>query len=48
MRSASLVALMAAVRAVLQGQPYTMLRDETYEQWKYMDIDFDPKQMFRS
>jgi colicin import membrane protein len=38
----------AAVRAVLQGQPYTMLRDETYEQWKYMDIDFDPKQMFRS
>jgi len=24
-----------------------MLRDETYEQWKYMDIDFDPKQMFR-
>lgn len=38
----------AAIRAVLQGQPYTMLRDETYEQWKYMDIDFDPKQMFRS
>lgn len=38
----------AAVRAVLQGQPYTMLRDESYEQWKYMDIDFDPKQMFRS
>lgn len=38
----------AAVRAVLQGQPYNMLRDESYEQWKYMDIDFDPKQMFRS
>jgi outer membrane biosynthesis protein TonB len=38
----------AAVRAVLEGQPYTMLRDETFEQWKYMDIDFDPKQMFRS
>ncbi len=38
----------AAVRAVLQGQPYTMLRDETYDQWKYMDIDFDPKTMFRS
>jgi len=38
----------AAVRAVLQGQPYTMLRDETYDQWKYMDIDFDPKQMFHS
>jgi colicin import membrane protein len=38
----------AAVRAVLDGQPYTMLRDETYDQWKYMDIDFDPKQMFHS
>ncbi|MBR0825249.1 protein TolA [Bradyrhizobium manausense] len=38
----------AAVRAVLQGQPYNMLRTETYEQWKYMDIDFDPKTMFRS
>ena len=33
----------AAVRAILQGQPYTMLRDETYEQWKYMDIDFAPE-----
>lgn len=38
----------AAVRAVLEGQPYTMLRDESYDQWKYMDIDFDPKQMFHS
>jgi colicin import membrane protein len=38
----------AAIRAVLAGQPYTMLRDETYDQWKYMDIDFDPKQMFHS
>jgi len=38
----------AAVRAVLQGQPFSMLRDETYEQWKYMDIDFDPKTMYRS
>jgi outer membrane biosynthesis protein TonB len=38
----------AAVRAVLQGQPYNMLRTETYDQWKYMDIDFDPKTMFRS
>jgi Sel1 repeat len=36
----------AAVRAVVQGQPYTMLRDETYEQWKYMDIEFDPIAMF--
>jgi colicin import membrane protein len=38
----------AAVRAVLQGQPYSMLRDETFDQWKFMDIDFDPKSMFRS
>ncbi|MGO4712417.1 protein TolA [Bradyrhizobium sp. 2TAF24] len=38
----------AAVRAVLQGQPYTMLRDETYDVWKDMVIDFDPKTMFRS
>jgi hypothetical protein len=36
----------AAVKAVLEGQPYTMLRDETYDQWKYMDIDFDPGQFF--
>ena len=38
----------AAKRAVLEGQPYTMLRDETYDQWKWMDIDFDPKQMFHN
>src|SRR5258708_3901999 len=38
----------AAVRAVLQGQPYTILRDETYDQSTYIDIDFDPKQMFHS
>jgi colicin import membrane protein len=39
-------AAQAAVQAVLQGQPYTMLRDETYDQWKNMDIDFDPGQFF--
>ena len=33
----------SAVRAILQGQPFTMLRTETYEQWKYMDIDFGPE-----
>jgi outer membrane biosynthesis protein TonB len=37
----------SAIRAVLQGQPFNMLRDETYDQWKFMDIDFDPKEMFR-
>ena len=39
-------AAQAAVKAVLQGQPYTMLRDETYDRWKNMDIDFDPGQFF--
>lgn len=34
----------AAIQAVLKGQPFTMLRDETYDDWKYMDIDFDPGQ----
>jgi outer membrane biosynthesis protein TonB len=33
----------AAVRALLQGQPFMMLRDETYDQWKFMDIDFGPE-----
>jgi hypothetical protein len=36
----------AAVQAVLEGQPYTMLRDETYDRWKYMDLDFAPEQLF--
>jgi colicin import membrane protein len=38
----------AAVRAVLQGQPYTMLRDETYAQWQDIVVTFDPRQMFHS
>jgi colicin import membrane protein len=36
----------AAVRAVLQGQPYNMLRDETYTQWQDIVVTFDPRQMF--
>jgi colicin import membrane protein len=36
----------AAVRAVLQGQPYNMLRDETYSQWQDIVVTFDPRQMF--
>jgi len=39
------VAAEAAIRALLQGQPYNMLRDETYESWKNMEIDFDPEMM---
>jgi outer membrane biosynthesis protein TonB len=38
----------AAMRAVLQGQPYDMLQSATYEQWKDMIVTFDPRQMFRS
>jgi len=37
----------AVIRAVVSGQPYDMLRDETYEAWKEMEIDFDPETMFR-
>ena len=36
----------SAVRAVLVGQPYTMLRPEHYEQWKEIDFTFDTRQMF--
>ena len=27
-------------------QPYTMLRPEHYEQWKDIEITFDPRDMF--
>jgi hypothetical protein len=37
----------AAVRAIELGQPYSMLRDETYDAWKDMEITFDPRQMAR-
>ncbi len=35
-----------AVRAVLIGQPYTMLRPEHYDKWKEIDFVFDTKEMF--
>lgn len=35
-----------AVRAVLIGQPFTMLRPEHYENWKEIDFVFDTKEMF--
>lgn len=38
----------SAKRAVLQCQPYTMLRPETYDTWKDMELVFDPRDMFRS
>jgi outer membrane biosynthesis protein TonB len=33
-------------RALVQGQPYDMLSQTTYEDWKEMDIDFNPKEAF--
>jgi len=38
----------SAVRAVLIGQPFTMLRPEHYEVWKEMDFTFDTKEMFNN
>ena len=37
----------AAVRALFQGQPFDMLSPATYEEWKELDILFDPREMFR-
>ena len=30
----------------VSGQPYNMLRQESYETWKDVEITFDPRQMF--
>ena len=38
----------SAVRAVLTGQPFDMLRPEHYDSWKEIELTFDPKDMFRS
>lgn len=38
----------SAIRAVLRCQPYMMLRAENYDQWKDIEITFDPTEMFRS
>lgn len=37
----------SAVRAVLTGQPYTMLRPEHYDAWKEIDFTFDTQSMYR-
>jgi len=37
----------SALRAVFRGQPFSMLRPETYEQWKDIEITFDPRDMVR-
>jgi outer membrane biosynthesis protein TonB len=35
----------SAKRAVLSCQPFTMLKPEHYEQWKQLQLDFDPKEL---
>jgi colicin import membrane protein len=37
----------SAVRAVFQGQPFTMLKPEHYETWKDIEVTFDPRDMIR-
>jgi outer membrane biosynthesis protein TonB len=37
----------AAIRALLQAQPFDMLRSETFETWRDMEVVFDPSLMFR-
>jgi outer membrane biosynthesis protein TonB len=34
-------------RAILQCQPYTMLKPDSYDLWKDMEIQFSPRDMFR-
>jgi colicin import membrane protein len=36
----------SAVRAVLQAQPYDMLSQSTYDLWKELDINFNPREVF--
>ena len=37
----------SAVRAVFRGQPYDMLSPSTYDVWKDMEINFDPRDLDR-
>jgi chemotaxis protein histidine kinase CheA len=37
----------SAIRALYRGQPFNMLRPEHYEQWKDIEITFDPRNMIR-
>ena len=36
----------SAVRAVLRGQPFDMLKPEHYDVWKDIEVTFDPREMF--
>lgn len=35
----------SAVRAIFRGQPFNMLRPQTYETWKDIEVTFDPRDM---
>jgi outer membrane biosynthesis protein TonB len=35
----------SAVRAIFRGQPFDMLRPQTYETWKDIEVTFDPRDM---
>lgn len=37
----------SAIRAVFRGQPFDMLKPETYELWKDIEVTFDPRDMIR-
>ena len=37
----------SAKRALLQCQPYTMFRKETYDSWNDMEVGFNSREMFR-
>ena len=36
-----------AANAIMQGQPFKMLRPENYEAWRDLEVTFDPKLMIR-
>ncbi len=36
----------SAIRAVLQAQPYDMLSQSTYDQWKDITVTFNPREVF--
>jgi colicin import membrane protein len=36
----------SAKRAIMNCQPFTMLRPEHYQQWKDIEVTFDPREMF--
>jgi outer membrane biosynthesis protein TonB len=36
----------SAIRAVLRGQPFDMLKADHYDVWKDIEVTFDPREMF--